>query len=114
MTGFLPVRIAASAARAIEEAGAWWRSHRDKAPRAFVEDIERALTLISMDPRIGARARNPRLDGVRRVRLSRIRYHLYYRVVAADEPTVEVLALWHERRGDDPPISDQQAGHAVE
>lgn len=38
-----PVRVTASAARAIAEAAAWWTANRPKAPDAFVEEIERAL-----------------------------------------------------------------------
>lgn len=60
-----------------------------------------ALALIRLNPRIGARATNAKLAGVRRVHLSRIRYHLYYRV--RSEPVcIEVLALWHVRRGTGP------------
>src|ERR1022692_1866432 len=47
---------------------------------AIADEIQRALALIRNQPRIGAVARNPRLPGVRRVHLSRVHYHLYYRV----------------------------------
>jgi plasmid stabilization system protein ParE len=93
-----PVRIAGSAARAIAEAASWWTANRPKAPDAFVTELERALQLIAVYPGIGARATNVRLAGVRRIHLSRVRYHLYYRIIGASE-TIEVLALWHASRG---------------
>jgi hypothetical protein len=50
----LPVRIVNSAARAIEEAAAWWEANRPKSPDAFVSDLENALKLIALHPEIGA------------------------------------------------------------
>ena len=57
----------------------WWRVNRAKAPNAVREDLERASSLIAVQPEIGARAKNISLPGVRRLRLARIRYDLYYR-----------------------------------
>lgn len=42
-------------------------------------------------------------ETVRRVLLTRIQYYLYYRADEA-EGAVEVLAIWHARRGGNPPI----------
>lgn len=95
-----PVRIVSSAARAIAEAAEWWVANRPKAPDAFITELERALQVIASQPAIGARAKNLRLAGVRRVHLARIHYHLYYR--ATSEPAIEVLALWHTSRGTSP------------
>ena len=103
MSGQLPVRIVNTAARAIIEAADWWASNRPKAPSAFVEDLERALQLIASQPAIGARAQNAKLEGVRRVHLTRVRYYLYYRI-AKSPPAIEVLAFWHTSRGSAPPI----------
>ena len=105
MSDPLPVRIVNSAARAIVEAAEWWAANRPKAPGAFAEELERALQLIASQPRIGARAQNIKLSGVRRIHLGRVHYHLYYRVVTA-RPAIEVLALWHTSRGADPPIRE--------
>lgn len=71
-------------------------SEQTQAPDAFVTDLENALQLIASHPSIGARARNVNLEGVRRVHLARVHYHLYYRVTS--EPAIEVLALWHTSR----------------
>ena len=92
----LPLRVVSSAARALAEAADWWVANRPKAPDAFVTDLEKALQLIASHPGIGARARNVNLEGVRRVHLARVHYHLYYRVTS--DPTIEILALWHTSR----------------
>lgn len=104
MSGPFPLRIVSSAARAIVEAAEWWASNRSKAPDAFAVELERALQLLASQPSIGAQARNVKLTGVRRIHLPRVHYHLYYRVVS--EPmTVEILALWHTKRGTSPDLS---------
>ncbi len=101
MRGKLAVRITPGAATQIREAAAWWAQNRLSAPRAVTEELERAFTLLAVQPNLGAQARNTRLRGVRRIYLSRIRYHLYYRL-ATD--AVEVLAFWHASRGTGPPL----------
>jgi len=99
----LPVVVVDSAAQAIAEASKWWLANRDKAPDAFAEELGRAFQLIASQPNIGARALNARLDGVRRIHLARIRYHLYYRVVTKPL-SIQVLAFWHTSRGSAPPV----------
>jgi len=100
-SGKLPIRVVRSAADQITTASAWWDANRPKAPGAFREEIERAFELVSSQPQIGTKAGNVRLAGVRRIHLSRIRYHLYYRVRESPR-VVEVLALWHTSRGSGP------------
>ena len=97
----LPVRVVASASLQIQEASDWWSANRDSAPLAFRDDLQQAFELISQQPRIGASATNVSLRGVRRVYLDRIRYFLYYR---ARPNQIEVLALWHSNRGQDPQL----------
>ena len=104
MSGPFRVVIVSSAARAIVEAADWWVANRSKASAAFAEELERALQLLSSQPLIGAQARNVKLAGVRRIHLPRVHYHLYYRVIA-EPPTIEVLALWHTKRGTSPDLS---------
>lgn len=97
MSSRLPLRITRRAAQEIGDASEWWNLNRPAAREAFRRAIERAFELISSQPSIGAVAANTKLSGVRRVHLSSIRYHLYYRV--KDKPrTIEVLALWHTSR----------------
>lgn len=101
MTRRLPVVVTSRAAAEIDEAADWWRRNRPAAPGAVREDLARALTLLAAQPRVGATARNTRLKGVRRVHLSRVRHHVYYRVTA---DAVEVLAFWHSSRGRGPAL----------
>ena len=90
-----PVVFRRAAAKQVEEAYAWWRDNRLAAPHAIREEIERAVGLISVQPRIGALATNARLPGVRRLLLSRVSYWLYYR---EGTERIDVLAFWHARR----------------
>lgn len=103
MSGSFSVRIVSSAARAIVEAAEWWVANRTKAPDAFAVELERTLQLLASQPSIGSQARNVRLAGVRRIHLPRVHYHLYYRVTS-EPKIVEILALWHTKRGGSPDL----------
>ena len=85
----------------ITRAAAWWTKNRPAAPDAVIEDLNRVFGLLLAEPEMGARARSTRLPDVRRVTLSRIRYHLYYRLV---DDAIQVLALWHTSRGRGPEL----------
>lgn len=89
------------ASREVEEAKRWWRANRTKAPNALEEELRTALDLIATTPGIGAVARNVVLPGVRRLFLNRVNYFMYYRP-KPDSHVVEVVALWHARRGTGP------------
>ena len=99
MTSPLRIDISRQAAGQIEAAASWWAANRPAAPGAIAQELERAFALVGFQPSLGARALNVRLRGVRRLHLSRIHYHIYYRV---HEQTVEVLAFWHTSRGAGP------------
>jgi hypothetical protein len=99
----LPIEVSDLARAQVRAAQEWWRVNRPKAPNAIREELERASLLISVQPEIGARARNTSLAGVRRLHLARVRYCIYYRVVT-DPQRIEVLAFWHESRGSGPSI----------
>lgn len=103
MTDPLPVQITALAAEQIRDAEAWWRANRTAAPNAIRQELQGALALIAAQPQAGGRAANVQLPDVRRVFMPRIKYHLYYHVIGGSE-YVEVVAFWHARRGDGPPI----------
>ena len=92
--------LAKAQVRAAEE---WWRVNRPSAPNAIREELERAASLIALQPEVGTRARNVTLPDVRRLALDRIRYHVYYRVIA-DLEQVEILAFWHASRGSGPDL----------
>jgi plasmid stabilization system protein ParE len=103
MSKRLPVEITALAAVHIREAESWWRVNRTLAPNAVRQEIERALLLIGGQPRIGSRATNVKLPDVRRIFLPLVKQYLYYQILE-DPDRVQVVALWHARRGEGPPI----------
>ncbi|HXO22115.1 MAG TPA: type II toxin-antitoxin system RelE/ParE family toxin [Thermoanaerobaculia bacterium] len=97
MSPRLPLQITRRATREIQSASEWWDENRPAAPDAFRDAIEKAFELIRTQPDLGAVAANVRLSGVRRIHLSRVRYHLYYRV-KDNTKAIEVVALWHTSR----------------
>jgi plasmid stabilization system protein ParE len=99
----LQIEVSDLARRQIRVAEQWWRLNRPKAPNAIREDLDRASSLISVQPEVGARATNVSLAGVRRLHLARVRYYVYYRVVT-DPERVQLLAFWHTSRGSGPPL----------
>ncbi len=84
------------AAREIEAVDEWWQANRSAAPDLFVSELDAMLSAVALMPTLGAPAKAERASGVRRVLLRRTRYHLYYRV---RDDVLEVLAVWHARRG---------------
>ena len=102
---FPPLRVefTAVAAQHVREAEEWWRLNRSAAPNAVREELQRLLPIIATQPRIGLRATNVKLDNVRRIHIPRISYHIYFHLTGAPE-FLEILALWHSRRGSGPPI----------
>jgi plasmid stabilization system protein ParE len=95
------------AARQIEDAAGWWSAHRPAAPDLVRHELERAFSLMRARPEIRVGSNDPRLVGVRRVYLSRVGYHLYYRHGA--DGGIDVVALWHARRGVLPIVSESPA-----
>ena len=98
MTEPFAVELTALAAQHIRKAETWWRTNREAAPNAIRQELQRAFTLIALQPQIGSRATNVKLKSVRRIFLPAIKYHLYW------YERVEVVAFWHSRRGTGPPI----------
>jgi len=99
----VPVTVSPLAAAQVHAAETWWQANRPKAPGAIRAELERACSLLALQPHIGARAVNVALLGVRRLHLGRIRYDLYYRVIDAPR-RLEILAFWHASRGRLPPL----------
>jgi plasmid stabilization system protein ParE len=97
----LDVEVTARAAAQIETAAAWWAENRPAAPDAVRIDFQEAKTLLSQQPGVGARSSTARYADLRRLYLSRVRYHIYYRVQAGK---VVILAFWHARRGSGPSL----------
>ena len=103
MTESLPIVVTALTAQQIREADDWWRTNRTATPNAVRKEVQQAFALIAGQPRIGSRAKDVALPSVRRIFLPTIKYYLYYRVLGEPE-RVEIVALWHRRRGSRPPI----------
>lgn len=103
MSRRLDVAISDLAKAQVRAAEDWWRLNRPKAPNAIREELERASSIISVQPEAGARARNIALPGVRRVHLPRVRYYVYYWLLT-DPERIEILAFWHESRGSGPAL----------
>lgn len=97
----LRVKISARAASQTRRAADWWLHNRPAAPGAVAKDVGESIALLAEQPGIGAKYEGARTPGVRRLFLSRIGYFLYYR---AESGTLEVLALWHASRGEQPRI----------
>jgi plasmid stabilization system protein ParE len=97
----LQVRIKPRAERQIEAAATWWAENRPAAPGAVMADLRGALEVLILEPGIGSKVETPRSEVVRRLYLGRIHYFVYYRV---RRNTLEVVALWHERRGSAPSV----------
>jgi plasmid stabilization system protein ParE len=98
----LRLLVVSEAERQIRDAAEWWRANRPAARGLFRRELARGFDLITTQPNIGMRALDVPIAGVRRLDLFRIHYYLYYRVRGSD--AVEVLALWHTRRGELPPL----------
>ena len=99
----LDIEISDLAKAQIRTAEDWWRLNRPKAPNAIREELERAASIISLQPEVGTRALNVSLSGVRRLHLARVRYYVYYWLLT-DPERIEILAFWHESRGSGPPL----------
>jgi plasmid stabilization system protein ParE len=82
------------ARRQLQAAERWWVQHRDKAPEAFDEDVAAGLESIVTNPHIHQRVHGK--PSMRRILLERVRYYIYYRIMATGD--IEVLSVWHASR----------------
>jgi plasmid stabilization system protein ParE len=99
VTVALKLRIGRRAAAQIEKADRWWTENRLAAPGALREDLDAAFSALLIQPGIGTKVANTKLEGVRRLHLGRVRYYVYYRVEGGE---LIVLSVWHSSRGDQP------------
>jgi plasmid stabilization system protein ParE len=95
----LEVEVTPRAAFQIERAAVWWADNRPFAPDAIRLDFEEARTLLARQPGVGSRSRTKRYPDLRRLYLSRVKYHIYYRLEVG---RVVILAFWHASRGSGP------------
>ena len=84
----------------ILEIDGWWRTHRDKAPNLFEEELADVFRLIGTAPGVGKRYPHPR-EHVRRVMMRKTRHHVYY---VEREEHVLVVAVWGSVKGSGPDL----------
>jgi plasmid stabilization system protein ParE len=97
----LQVEVTPRAAAQIERAALWWFANTPAAPGAIHDDFEDATRLLARQPGVGARSISARYPSLRRLYLSRVRYHQYYRV---NGDKLVFLAFWHASRGSGPTL----------
>ena len=79
----------------------WWRRNRPASPNLFADELATAFGIIGHTPMIGRIYRHSPVPDTRRILLKGARYHVYYVPLGAE---VRVLAVWHARRGEGPPL----------
>jgi hypothetical protein len=72
----LDVEVTPRAAIQLEAAATWWMKNRQAAPDAIRVDFHEVTTLLSRQPGVGARSSTARYPDLRRLYLSRVRYHI--------------------------------------
>jgi plasmid stabilization system protein ParE len=87
--------LSARSRRQLFTALRWWYRHRDKAPGAFDEELDRTWALLREVPDAGILVRSSKRT-IRRLLMPRVRYYVYYRLTSTD--TIEVVAFWHASR----------------
>jgi plasmid stabilization system protein ParE len=95
----LEIEVTPLAAMQIEAAATWWAQNRRAAPDAIRVDFHEATALLSRQPGVGAKSITSRYPDLRRLYLSRVRYHVYYRVRPGK---VVIVGFWHASRGTKP------------
>ena len=97
----LDVEVTPRAAFQIEAAATWWSTNRPAAPDAVRVDFREAVALLSSQPGVGAKSRSALYPELRRLYLSRVRYHIYYHTRPGK---IVILAFWHASRGSGPDV----------
>ena len=97
------LEVAPRAEAQIRRITQWWREHRPAAPSSFSEELADALETLMANPTSGTFYSARRDARVRRVRLSRSRYHVYFSYDDQRE-VVSVRAVWHGSRGSGPQL----------
>lgn len=90
----LPVILSPAADRELGEAAAWYERQAGLGEQ-FVEQVQETLDQIGRTPELHAAI----YQDVRRVRIRRFPYRVYYRIL---ENRIEVIAVFHDKR--DPKI----------
>jgi plasmid stabilization system protein ParE len=87
----LPVRVRRRAELDLGDAYAWYESRADGLGEAFLRAVDACFARIARDPEVYA----VQHDRVRRARLHRFPYGVYYTI---REDFIDILAVYHGRR----------------
>jgi plasmid stabilization system protein ParE len=85
-----------------ERVVAWWRMNRPAAPELFESELAYALDLLAKMPPLTQVWAEVEGKAVRKVRLPRTGYVLYFTI---EGDLVTVHAVWHGARGSGPPFA---------
>ena len=92
----LPVEFSAEATAELEEAAAWYESHRAGYGETFLAVVDAAADKCGRGPRSGSLVEDLTTRGeVRRAPIARFPFHVAYLVT---EDHILVLAIAHDRR----------------
>lgn len=92
------VEFTAAAREQALDAARWWRANRDEA-ELFEAELATAVDLLRREPPLAQVVGTIAGKAVRKVRLPRTRYALYF-VIESDVVTIH--AVWHGARGSEP------------
>ena len=95
------VELTPEASQQVLEASAWWSENRPSASAPFRDELALAIELLVSAPPLTQVFDRIEEKIVRRIRLPRTRYALYF---TFDDDLVTVHALWHGARGSGPPL----------
>jgi plasmid stabilization system protein ParE len=97
----LRVEFTDDAREQVRAASSWWRENRRASPTLFEDELAAAVLLLESGPLLARVFDEVRGKVVRKARLPRTRYSLYFTV---DDDLVTVHALWHGSRGSAPSL----------
>lgn len=95
------VRFTATAQRHVRRERRWWLENRDHV-EIFAVEMREAIRIVKLLPGAGGAYRHTRIEGLRRIYLSKVACHLYY---TFDDDEVLVRALWGAHRGRGPVLA---------
>ena len=82
---------------------AWWRTHREKAPNLFRDQLAAAFAYLAENPLAGEPYRRRGFKDIRRYHLKKTPYHIYY-LPRMDQGDVVIVAVWSGMRKKGPTI----------
>lgn len=98
------VRFTPSARLAVREKRTWWETHREKAPRLFIEELAAVVAKLRAGTdkeRHEFAMRRGRI--IWRILMPKTKNHVYYRVDNATGDA-EILLVWNAMSGTEPDL----------